>query len=612
MTFGTIDRLAAGLGMCVCALLSQSCLSKVTILESPPGGPTPGAFTGAAGATPQAPFPTFPTGGAPSSFPNNPLQGPQPLPPNTPPPVSPPGCINNGLCEFVDARVIDKVDLLFVVDNTSVAADEQARLVQQLPPLVKQLVSGRRFDDDPVGFPAVADLHVGIVSTDMGTPGVGGLPGCDAGGGDDGRLQRAPHGATCDAAYPRFLSYATQAGTNLDKYAADLACVAQLGTQGCRFEQPLEAALKAVWPSVFFDSNGNVVQPNPIAFLPSTPEGSYGRGDVPEPQDGNLGFLRNDPASGQSLLAIVVLSHEDDCSARAADLFQPQDQLLPSSSFYNQDLNLRCFYNKGLLYDVVNRYAKAFRLLRQGNEDLVVFGAIAGVPPDLVDDVSRAGVDFTNAGQRNAYYAAVLGDSRMQEQLDPGGTQKLFASCSRTDAQGNITLAYPPRRMVELARAMGEDGVVQSICRDDFGMQPIVETIGRHLGADCLSAPLLVSAQGVVACDVIWELPPEGTAPNTTPVECAQAASFLKPVSAPRKSTNDRRGQNCIVSQLPVLETSAASFPPAGQGWYYDPSAAAVRACHSNAPQRIAFSAEARPPTGVNVVLDCKPAARIQ
>ncbi|HEX4352210.1 MAG TPA: hypothetical protein VHZ95_04835, partial [Polyangiales bacterium] len=90
---------------------------------------------------------------------------------------------------------LDTVDLLFVVDNSNSMAEKQASLKAALPSLMHALTSGTRSSGGSA-LPAVTDLHVGVVSTDMGTPGVS-LPGCDPNGGDDGRLRHEPHGADC-------------------------------------------------------------------------------------------------------------------------------------------------------------------------------------------------------------------------------------------------------------------------------------------------------------------------------------------------------------------------------------------------------------------------------
>jgi hypothetical protein len=614
MTLGKATVSATGVCVWLLALVLQGCLSKISVLQSPDGG-VPG--TGQGGTAGQVPHGGPGSAGSGSENGSSGAQA-QPHPP-------PQTCVNGWLCEFVDASANDKLDLLFVVDNTASMADEQASLVAQFPKLVSVLTSGNHYPGDTAPFPPVKDLHVGVVSTDLGAPAVIGLDGCDANGGDDGRLQDVPHGLGCDAAYPTFLTYSSPLGISLIKFADDMGCVARLGTGGCRFTQQLEAPLKALWPTYFKDSEGNVITPNPLSFLSTTVEGTMGRGDLPRAQGGNAGFLRNDENTGLSVIAIVVVTDKDDCSFRSTELTKPQGQLPPDSALYNQPLDLRCFYNKSALYDVVNRYARGFRLLRQGKEQLVIFAAIAGVPADLVDASARAGVDFSNTADRDAYYRRVLTDVRMQETLDqasqpadpasPPGATRLTPSCARTDVQGQLSVAYPPRRLVELASAMGDNGVVQSICQDDLGMDLVIDTISRRLGGGCLTTPLLRSAKRTVACDVIWELPPPNSAPASTPTECTQVgyAAFLKPVASPRKATNDRTGKNCIVTQLAVQDLTPFGGPPAGEGWFYDDFTDELsRQCRTTSPQRIAFTAGAKPPTGVQVVLDCKASARAQ
>ena len=84
---------------------------------------------------------------------------------------------------------VEKVDMLFVVDNSNSMAGEQASLRAQLPHLTDVLTRGKRSQDDPHPFTPVRDLHVGVVSTDMGISGVEFPSGnCHADGGDDGHL----------------------------------------------------------------------------------------------------------------------------------------------------------------------------------------------------------------------------------------------------------------------------------------------------------------------------------------------------------------------------------------------------------------------------------------
>jgi hypothetical protein len=242
---------------------------------------------------------------------------------------------------------------------------------------------------------------------------------------------------------------------------------------------------------VYLDSDGSVIQPNPIKFLAISPQGELGRGDVPVEQGGNAGFLRNDPDS-PSLIAIVVVTDEEDCSMSWTDLALPQSQLPMDSPYYKQDINLRCFLNPTSLYEVQKRYWRGYRGLRPGNEQRVVFAAIAGVPTDLVDADARAALDPTDPESVHAFYDRILDDSRMQQVIDPAsnpgmGTGNLQTSCTRTDAQGQTATAYPPRRIVELAKSFGDNGMVQSICQDDFtpAIDAVIDMMAHRISEPC-------------------------------------------------------------------------------------------------------------------------------
>jgi hypothetical protein len=232
-----------------------------------------------------------------------------------------------------------------------------------------------------------------------------------------------------------------------------------------------------------------VVTQNPITFLSTTPQGTLGRGDVPAAQGGNLGFLRNDRTTGLSLIAIVVVTNEDDCSPRTTEFLKHPSQYALDSPYRAQDVHLRCFYNPSLLYDVTARYLYGFKQLRPGNEELVTFAAIVGVPPDLVSSAALDPIDFSDSTSRDKFYDDVLNDSRMQQVVDPStnpgqGTGQLTPSCARSDAAGNASTAFPPRRIVQLAKGFGEAAIVQSICQDDFSpaMFNIINLMAKRMG----------------------------------------------------------------------------------------------------------------------------------
>jgi hypothetical protein len=469
----------------------------------------------------------------------------------------------------------------------------------------------------------VKDLHLGVVSSDMGLLGIDGVDNC-SGFGDDGILQHRPSADSavtgCQPSYPTFLTYVS--GTNDPRQTAtDFACIATLGTGGCGFEQQLEAPLKALWPSV--DPMPNADGSNRITFLgDAMGNGTFGHGDTD-----NAGFLRNDPTQGLSVIAIVIMTDEEDCSSSNTHHFVPPTFLDPNDPLAAQPLNLRCFFNEQKnhgdeLYPV-ERYINGFKALRPGNENLVMFAAIAGVPTDLVDPQHLARVDFHDQRQRDGFYQSILSDARMQEVIDPAsttvpGSGNLLPSCNTVTGK-----AFPPRRIVQVAQGFGENGIVQSICQQNFGpaLDAVTAMISRQLGAVCLPRRLMRDGDGLVGCDVFWELPKPGSAPASTPEQCGQKGfEFLLDPGGERPSVSDTGGAICKVVQLAVapdrlggLNTTPTTVDGTrfSEGWYYDDfSDDTQKSCTAPTKQRIAFSAKAQPSPFVTVKLECVNEAR--
>jgi hypothetical protein len=62
---------------------------------------------------------------------------------------------------------------------------------------------------------------------------------------------------------------------------------------------------------------------------------------------------------------------------------------------------------------------------------------------------------------------------------------------------------------------------------------------------------------------------------------------------------------NCKVQQIPVTDRSSSVAPP-GAGWFYDDFTKDLpQTCKAAPRQRVAFTLEARPPSGVTVKLEC-------
>lgn len=197
------------------------------------------------------------------------------------------------------------VDLLFVVDNTSYTEPEQAQLAAALPLFINVLSA-------PTG--ALPDLHIGVISTDMGASGAFNVSNCSAAG-DDGQLSTGLPQNTCVARFGlqhAFISDLAAADGGRQRNYTDgqmaplFECLVSLGTGGCGFEQPLAAVRRALEPGW------------------------------------NPGFLRPDAA-----LAIVIVSDEDDCSTVDPTMFgertaMPGSLLGPFTGFRCFDFGVRC------------------------------------------------------------------------------------------------------------------------------------------------------------------------------------------------------------------------------------------------------------------------------
>jgi hypothetical protein len=379
--------------------------------------------------------------------------------------------------------------------------------------------------------------------------------------GDDGALSR--EGNTdimgCLATYPSsFLTYDPSAPDGA--FAEDVTCIATMGVGGCGWEQPLEAALKAITPST----------QEPVGAF----DGTFFMGTVGHGDGVNAGFLRPD-----SVLAVVIVTDEEDCSVADPRLFDDS-----SDDVYPGDLDLRCLLHDERAVHRIGRYVDGL-LAQRRSPELFVFGVIGGVPTEAAPP---PGV-FPD-------YDAILAHPDMQAAIDPDDPTILLRSCDVT-GRG---LAFPPRRLVEVARDLhdrGATGVVQSICQADFTgpTNAILHAIAGALRATCLPREI-AAADGRVACDVVETLP-VGTSCSALPgrerIGVDQAT----------------RGEVCRIAQVPASGGVVSSTP----GWYYDDFSPETRARCARAAsggQRIAFTPGSEPPVGARVRLECPMACR--
>ncbi|MDO9022202.1 MAG: hypothetical protein Q8S73_31800 [Deltaproteobacteria bacterium] len=519
---------------------------------------------------------------------------------------------------------VDSVDLLFVVDNSNSMLAYQQRLGAQFRVLIEQLVDP---PDDPAtgqpSHPPVKSLHVGVVSSDLGTPGAN-VGSCNVSPdvGDDGLLNPVRSGRAMAAhrpwttlpagtrparcadnpnQYPSFLTFDADS-TDAAEFRDDFVCNAFLSTGGCGLEQQLESAYRAL------------VVHNPREQAGNT--------------DPNAGFVRPD-----AVLGIVVISDEEDGSVRDCRYAEAGQPCTDALSVYDlsqpgwgddEDLNLRFYtYTPGSAQDPtwpIERYIdprnpnRGFTSLKPGHPDRVVFAGIIGVP--LQVPTRGAEVDWDRLlGTTPQGADAIEGDAaegpftmrpNRREPACPGsammpacrqeGTRfdAAAASCSNLGP----ARAWPSRRIAEVARrfdTIHQTGTVASICALDYApaLRQIVDRIGRSLGGRCLPRALPTVPSAPVAGETVRV--------SCVVRETLSAGSRCDAVHGrrPAERTTDGR-EVCLVDQVPVALGEA---PPAGaHGFYYDTR---PDPRNPSCVQRIAFTDGDSVPSGARAQVDC-------
>jgi len=168
------------------------------------------------------------------------------------------------------AQVNRNIDILFVIDDSGSMEEEQTSLVANFSNFINVLsnIEG--------GLP---DVHIGVVSTNLG----GNADNQCQGTGDAGNLINTPREAVgCTGPSDRWIESVDDGNmmgnriTNFDPgqtLTETFSCIAELGTGGCGFEQPLESMKRALT------------------------------------NQANAGFVRDN-----AFLAVIIITDEDDCS----------------------------------------------------------------------------------------------------------------------------------------------------------------------------------------------------------------------------------------------------------------------------------------------------------
>ncbi len=395
------------------------------------------------------------------------------------------GCVTDGSC--------DKIDLLFVIDNSGTMGEEQLNLAANFPKLIQQL----EMLTDEKGNQIDPDVNILVTTTDMGHPSCtpfqpdGYTPA-------QGRPVNTPCIQRLDdftglGSNPKVIEEACTTGCPVAKGPLDpyihfdadgtnvpgddvegaLSCIGPQGINGCGYEAPLESMLQAI-----------------------NPDAEWNQGPRP--------FLRDD-----AILAIAIVTDEADCSVRSPDgyafftnpMFDTYWEDNPDSGDKTQATSAVCWnagvdcgspdqngeyedchsVDTGVLHPI-DRYVDYLRdgLLSSGKEVLML--GILGVPEVTAHNEKApyqpiaGGVDALVYRQwRDASWPT--GDLLPGDPDDAGDKEWEFGigpGCTGEDGMNGFTgQAIPPVRVKEVCQALddGADQIrccIESICDSDF------------------------------------------------------------------------------------------------------------------------------------------------
>jgi len=326
---------------------------------------------------------------------------------------------------FVPVR---KVDMLVVVDDSSEMRLAQDNLLRNFPTFMNRLM-------DPPGLP---DLHIAVVSTDMGA-GDGSVASCDATGGKNGIFQYTARGACTTSGLAPGATFIADDGTNRN-YTGLLTdvfgCIAALGEGGCGFEHQLAAITRAL--------------------------GADGR---PAPAE-NQGFLRPD-----AFLIILLLTNEDDCSAPAGSNLYDTSMNATLGSYLGPPSNFRC--NE---FGHLCNGSKPPRLAPNGdvNATVTLQGCVPAEDGVLIPvaEITRQLRSLKAFPDQQILVTAITGPTspytvkwKSPVIRDTGPWPEIADSCTGSDG----SWAVPAIRIADFVHRFGDNGILLPVCSTNWG-----------------------------------------------------------------------------------------------------------------------------------------------
>ncbi len=409
-------------------------------------------------------------------------------------------------------NVFEGVDMLVVVDDSGSMAEEQAILSTQFFTLINSLV----FPTADWDFPAARSVRIGIVSSDMGLrygseinsdyATDGSLKPCYKRG-ENGKFRTYSSGKKIDIRQGEIKCNLTgdpiQCPTGWEcrdsgqcegkEDHPDVGCCYDPGGNGTDQTCP---TLNGIYAQTPLGLGDNQTPNEDLAFQASclADVGIDGCGLEQQLQAAAQGLVHPDNSPDEDstfyrenyLLAVIVVSDEEDCSAASSELFESTEL---TGDHTPHKKNIACGMNRQHLFPP-RHFKKWFNELK-GDESSTIFAAIVGVPPNEEGAVKCEGrgtqiKDCLNHEDMEAVPVIELNSS--------GNEHWVFReACRREDNSGTlVTQARPGARYVELAKEYGSLSYVSSICNEDWSpaMSEIGSLIASRLQGTCYPKPL--------------------------------------------------------------------------------------------------------------------------
>jgi hypothetical protein len=442
----------------------------------------------------------------------------------SPPVESPKTTVTQETSVRVEQSLKNKVDLLFMVDNSLSMQPKQTELNNRFPQLIKQLDTFA-MQGNPASY------HIGVVSSDLGAG--QNTANCKAGG-DGAKLQVTPNpaGSTPPPANcanfslsggVRYLDYNQITGTNNIMGGLSVPdafnCMAHVGDMGCGFEHQLESAYRAL------------------------------HNNIPE----NNGFLRSD-----AILAVVFVTDEDDCSAPDdTDLFVNTTQAMSMygvlHSFRCTQFGVQCNGMPVPAMSVSNLMGCSSYDLSNGGKltDLSTYvnfftkpAAQGGVKVDP-NDVILVGITAPSDP------VGVTITTPCMDQTSQPSCPILNHSCI---APSNTNFFGDPAVRVNSVVDSAHNHSLTSICDTDYtaAIQSLGDLIISSLGAGCLNSPIANRPDGTPDC-VVTDVTtlPDGSQSSKEVPSCAENNHMIPCWQVVDRLTDYNTGA-CFQSPLPA------------------------------------------------------------